>query len=382
MLNQLYELAQSVVDKPVSISALSSHGRSPSTPKESLKLAEEFATTICEGIDKSSRGHSLAEQGAVDLFAFLRNVPQWIIDDTAKEKNFRTKIKHAWQEPEAGAYVGVCALVQDIWEHLRGPEAVDDPDIERLICAEGNDTVLDFGSGAGHFAILLAQNGSQVDCVEACKVKQHFLKFRAQAAGLSKLIRSGQRRSSYGLILAINVLDHLKQPDATLEKLIDLLAPDGRFVHVSAFVNDGWHQANESVKERLANTLLKRLKLTALTAGEESYFEMFCNGATSGEFVWREVGESFRSQLVPRLHPAVRFKKIPGEEQRYLAFARRFYVKPTYMNEDALKFMKLCNGNSSLAEICSLMQVEFDEIWPLVEFQWSARTLGMQNLGP
>ena len=97
----------------------------------------------------------------------------------------------------------------------------------------GDARVLDFGAGRGTYAKMLAERGTVPDCLEPDATLQGELR----GAGL-KVISSTDEipDSSYDVIYTLNVLEHIENDRAEVDRLAALLKPGGRIViYVPAF---------------------------------------------------------------------------------------------------------------------------------------------------
>lgn len=146
---------------------------------------------------------------------------------------WKTKPQHQterewYQREDVGmAYVGDLAN----W-HLRGHL----PTLAALDGIEGK-RLLDYGAGIGTFALLAAQRGARVTAFEPNPVMREFMTWRALKYGLGIEILSDAPRGdgTYDVVTCWHVFEHLPNPEVTLERLLDLMVPDGLFVTESGF---------------------------------------------------------------------------------------------------------------------------------------------------
>ena len=96
-----------------------------------------------------------------------------------------------------------------------------------------NAPVMDFGAGSGTFAVPLHAAGVPVTCVEP----DDSLRERLSASGLAVVPDvDGLKPQTFSFIYSLNVLEHIGNDQAALERLRDLLAPNGvLFLYVPAF---------------------------------------------------------------------------------------------------------------------------------------------------
>jgi len=109
---------------------------------------------------------------------------------------------------------------------------------------------LDVGAGLGRNAIAMARAGLRTEAIDVSETAVTRLRARAADAGLSESINAvcadvrtyDRKDSSYALIVAATVLDHLSAPDGrdVLRRLTGALAPDGLlFVEVHTTEDPG-----------------------------------------------------------------------------------------------------------------------------------------------
>lgn len=380
MLNQLYELSRQVVGRAPDLRTLRHYRPEPSDPAQATELAVEFSALVAQHIDAPEADGSTARQGAVDLFHFVARLPQWARAEIATMTRFPEGLDRAWQEAGAGAYVSLCGVVQDVWEHLFGPECRDDAQIEDAIAQEGCGRVVDFGCGAGHFAMALARRGIAVDAFEVDPLKVAFLRERAERRGLAGLVRTGPLAPPYDTVLAINVLDHLERADAVVPQFAELLREGGRLLYVAAFPDDGFHQSDPEVVERTFAELFRCFQPTGAVFPGETLLDVVRKGRSAREHVPREVAPEEAARLVPCPHPALEVRALPDEAGRCVVFARRFFVKPCYLGVEARRVLERFDGRTPLGRLCQELETEVEDVWPLVDFLWRHHALCLDSV--
>ena len=100
--------------------------------------------------------------------------------------------------------------------------------------------VLDFGSGIGTHALILASQGCTVECVEVNQIMREFTEWRAAKHGL-KVKFVDRPRTGYDVALCYHVLEHVPNPQETADLIINSLRPEGRIFTESDFEDDGAH---------------------------------------------------------------------------------------------------------------------------------------------
>ncbi|KKN29543.1 hypothetical protein LCGC14_0843010 [marine sediment metagenome] len=106
--------------------------------------------------------------------------------------------------------------------------------------------VLDFGSGIGTAALMLAMQGNQVDCVEINKELRKFTEYRmGKHLNGKKAMRfiSGNTLpiKTYDMVIAVDVFEHLPDPRSKLIQLAAALKPGGQMFTHSTFKADALH---------------------------------------------------------------------------------------------------------------------------------------------
>lgn len=103
-----------------------------------------------------------------------------------------------------------------------------------IAARHGCRRALDFGGGIGTNAILLGRAGLEVTVADISDVLQAFAKWRLARRGIpAKFIdlkASAIPEASYDLVSAVDVLEHVPDPVATLETLHRALVPGGILV--------------------------------------------------------------------------------------------------------------------------------------------------------
>lgn len=98
--------------------------------------------------------------------------------------------------------------------------------------------VLDYGAGIGDLALeLAARETTDVTYFDVDGESQHYARWRARERGLRlQFIRNRENLDGpYDTIILLDVLEHLADPEETLEFLLARLAPGGRLIASIAF---------------------------------------------------------------------------------------------------------------------------------------------------
>jgi SAM-dependent methyltransferase len=100
----------------------------------------------------------------------------------------------------------------------------------------GNRTVLDCGCGGGEVARLLAANGCEVFGIDAVPRIGELARPSCKAVVIGDLESEDtlaeirRRQPSFDCVVCSHVLEHLRDPELTLKRLVALVRPDGAVV--------------------------------------------------------------------------------------------------------------------------------------------------------
>jgi ubiquinone/menaquinone biosynthesis C-methylase UbiE len=96
--------------------------------------------------------------------------------------------------------------------------------------------IVDLGCGTGSLAVLLAEHGNRVSGIDISGNMIRLARVKARAAGVAVDFVRGDAadppfgEASFDLVVARHVLWAFENPDAVLQRWVDLLAPDGRLI--------------------------------------------------------------------------------------------------------------------------------------------------------
>jgi len=95
---------------------------------------------------------------------------------------------------------------------------------EWLIQNSNGKKIIDFGSGLGVFPDYLSKKGFTVDCVEANKKSQDFIKNKLKLPCYDKI----PKNSKYDVVALVHVLEHFKDPKSFLIECKKSLKKNGQ----------------------------------------------------------------------------------------------------------------------------------------------------------
>jgi SAM-dependent methyltransferase len=305
----------------------------------------------CNLFDKIEGPASLNASLISDLFAFLSDLPDFAPPEFNFLKEFPPEPLRGWLEPRSDFFWSLAALIQDVWEHTFGSEAECDPRILKTLLDLNSRRVLDFGSGVGYFAFHLARAGAQVTCLEPNRLKRRFITFRKARCAEGNRIRLSETDQQYDLVLAINVLDHLRSPVGAVRKLASRTILGGALACVAAFPEDGWHTGSVRIRASVYREFMRYFRYPDSTKQPDLNLILL---------IRQRSGKKTQKEKLLQLHPAAVLARDPSNIGLFTLFAPRFYVQPLVLTSDGVVLANLCRARRTLDEIL-----------------WEAQTLGL-----
>jgi 2-polyprenyl-3-methyl-5-hydroxy-6-metoxy-1,4-benzoquinol methylase len=151
---------------------------------------------------------------------------------------------------------------------------------------------LDFGCGTGVGALQLAGRGWRTDVWDPDEAARHFCS-ETLAGQVTVLDHPPMQPSMYGLIVAIEVLEHVEDPDETLAYLNKLGIQGCRFV-VSSINADGSYKKNHGHATEWGpdefHDLIQRHTMAQVALTDSSLRTAILPGSTSTPMVASWVG--------------------------------------------------------------------------------------------
>jgi SAM-dependent methyltransferase len=146
--------------------------------------------------------------------------------------------------------------------------------------SRAGDRVIDFGAGAGTFAVPLAATGIKVTCVEPDDGLRVVLESKGLPA-VPRLDALGPETADY--VYTLNVLEHIEDDVSALRELGRVLRPGGRlFVYVPAFqvlYTSMDRRVGHHRRYRLPD-LIKKIRRAGFEVTEARYADSLGFGAT------------------------------------------------------------------------------------------------------
>lgn len=343
MLRELVDVARFIRERHTSVAVPEIASPPVSSSVEAVQRARSFAAAVLAGCPAPHACGSAAVEGAVMLMAFLADPPLVLLRQWEEPEADGAGCARAWDEPMAGAHDGLRNLVQDIWEHCLGPEATEDDCIVSIAGECGPRCGLDFGAGAGHFASALARAGCHVDAIETDPVKRLFLERRARDTAWDGSVRVvSHPHSAYGLVLAINVLDHIEEPLPVLEDLIGRMGDDARLLVCASFPADGWHRGIDAAVHNCGEALVSRLSL------RNEYFER-----APLLQVW---SKRAMQRDVPSITPQLRahsHRVAVTEEGGTILGSPLFFARAMVLSKEGARLASAMDGSRNVSELAA-----------------------------
>ena len=157
--------------------------------------------------------------------------------------------------------------------HLRsGPQMLQYEAIARRIAREQHGPVLDWGTGFGQVAKLLADEGVDVtpfeyraDLPEGVRPLERYPELQAYSS--PDPVRLPFDDASFDAVLSCGVLEHVHDPDGSLEELRRVLRPGGRFAVSDVIAGDSMDDATRADMQQWTGCIAGALTRAEFEAG-------------------------------------------------------------------------------------------------------------------
>ncbi len=155
----------------------------------------------------------------------------------------QAELKEIWEQRERADDAAIEAFYREadpylfnlLWWHAlqEGPAVAWNARIVELAREHGAKTALEFGGGIGSLAIALQQAGIETTLADVSRPSLAFARWRAEQRAVPlRIVDLGEKglgAERYDLVTAVDVLEHVPDPVATLEELAERVAPEGLF---------------------------------------------------------------------------------------------------------------------------------------------------------
>lgn len=193
----------------------------------------------------ASPGCAELRRGLVAELAAYLGQPEALVE--ARCRGGAAELARAWAEAAparpaqiAAFYRGADAYLYDLtWWHALADDESALAQVEALEVAQAHHAraALDFGSGIGSLGLLLARHGVEVTLAEVNPRLQDYARWRFARRGCAATFLDGGAETlpaaAFDFVSAVDVLEHLPNPAATLARLAAALRPGGTlFVHL------------------------------------------------------------------------------------------------------------------------------------------------------
>lgn len=250
----------------------------------------------------------------------------------------------AAEERRASRFWLLAALVHDLWEHGIDPSVQErDAAVLAVLSDLGARKVYDLGSGACFFATAAALRGAVVRCVDTNAIKRKYT--RNLCAFRRGDLKTSGPRTTFDLVLAIDVLDHMENPAAGITGAFRRLRAGGLLLVQAEFPLDGWHTGGECVVESVFTALHRFfVPLPSAALGAHRVL-MFRRRAAPVE----EATHLGAGTLVRR-SAAVEVRQCEPEGA-YLAVSNSFVVRPTLLTGLGKDLLSECADGITVGEL-------------------------------
>jgi 2-polyprenyl-3-methyl-5-hydroxy-6-metoxy-1,4-benzoquinol methylase len=136
------------------------------------------------------------------------------------------------------------------------------------------DKILDAGCGYGYWSTVLKEHGHQVSAMEISSKAVSVLKSQNQVLSVvqGNVETLPFTDSSYDIICAWEVIEHLRNPNSFMEEIKRVLKPGGRLLQLQHYRNDDYRHFQRKIGDLLRTAGLLKRKSKALGIKEVHIF--------------------------------------------------------------------------------------------------------------
>lgn len=359
MIDQILEIAEHATSysKRELYKILLGQKRPITKPADMISLAGDFCRHIESKIHQGD--DDLRIESAVALLLYLARLPKATRQAIDKIECFADKPLPPWQEADHNAYIGVCNVVRDIWDHLFGLEAGESRAIVSYVDnSVRTKRILDWGCGAGFYSIALARRGWQVSAIDIDPQKMEFLKFRM--ANEPNISINFTFEDNYPAILCVNVLDHCEDPAQVFRQMASHGAEGGHLFIQAEFPDDGWHVSDDAIVASLSEEIKKHHRLWPSRQCVVPWFDHFVK-SNSDNSAKKSGPQRFA------LHPRAKiYRKIKNCHEYYIGIQSAFSM-PIAIDKNHIPILDKFDGIRSIQDIADVSRISDDQVTSLSE---------------
>ena len=239
--------------------------------------------------------------------------------------------------------------------------------------------ILDYGCGAGYYAIALALAGHEVDCWDTNPVAQNSIEYVAGALGLQA--RQSTLSNNYDAALCINVLDHITEPEECLEMIAAALVTDAPLYLHADFNPDGVHVSGPKAVTRCFRAIATRFA----PAHQSDLVQVWHRRpaiSADGDGLLPDAARLSDPDLRPVMNSVVALEH--SDDGGTVVTGRIFYIRPCKLARPAAQILAACDGKMTMRELGAKQQPAMMEadLRHVVAQLWERRIIFMRGQIP
>jgi len=121
--------------------------------------------------------------------------------------------------------------------HASGLEWI--PAVDRFLAGRRGQKLLDYGAGIGTYSLMASDYGLEVEACDVCQDLRNYMHWRAARHGLPMNITARPEGQPYDVLLCLDVVEHLKNPEEFPRMAASWLAPGGTLMVTWTFHQSG-----------------------------------------------------------------------------------------------------------------------------------------------